>query len=122
MRPLLRPGDRLLVRPAWRGRVRPGELVVVRDPRQHRRRMVKRLAHRDGARAWVLGDNAAASTDSRAFGWVRLPPVVARPVRCYAPPGRAGPLPAGPAEPTGRWPPAPPWGPRPGDSAMERQR
>lgn len=92
MGPLLRPGDRLLVRPTPRRRLRPGDLVVVRDPRCRRRRMVKRLARRDGAAAWLLGDNPPASTDSRVFGWVALPPVVGRPTRRYAPVGRAGPL------------------------------
>jgi nickel-type superoxide dismutase maturation protease len=90
MRPLLRPGDRLVVRPAWRWYLRTGDLVVVRDPRQPQRRMIKRVVWRNGARAWVRGDNAEASTDSRGFGWVRLPPVVARPARRYAPADRAG--------------------------------
>lgn len=95
MRPLLAPGDRVLVAPARRRRLQPGDLVVVRDPRRRQRRMVKRVASLDGAHAWLRGDNPAASTDSRTFGWVALPRWVARPTRRYAPAGRAGPLPQG---------------------------
>lgn len=93
MRPLLWPGDRLLVRPVPRSRLRPGDVVVLRDPRRRQRRIVKRLDRVAGHRAWALGDNPAASTDSRTFGWVGLPLLVARPVRRYAPADRAGPLP-----------------------------
>lgn len=93
MRPVLAPGDRVAVVPAWRRRLQPGDLVVVRDPRHPPRRMVKRVAHLDGGRAWLRGDNPAASTDSRSFGWMALPRLVGRPVRRYAPAERAGALP-----------------------------
>lgn len=92
MRPLLAPGDRVALVPARRRRLRPGDLVVVRDPRRPQRRMIKRVTDIDEPRAWVRGDNPAASTDSRTFGWVPLPRLVARPVRRYAPASRAGPL------------------------------
>jgi nickel-type superoxide dismutase maturation protease len=71
MAPSLAPGARVIVnRLAYRlGRPKRGDLVVLRDPRAPERLLLKRI---DGARAggaWpVLGDNAAASTDSRAFG------------------------------------------------------
>lgn len=92
MRPLLAPGDRVALVPVRRERLRPGDLVVVRDPRHPQRRMIKRVTGIDDAHAWVRGDNPEASTDSRAFGWVPLPRLVARPVRRYAPASRAGPL------------------------------
>lgn len=92
MRPLLVPGDRVVLAPVRRRRLQPGDLVVVRDPRRPQRRMIKRVTGIDDARAWVRGDNPEASTDSRAFGWVPLPRFVARPVRRYAPASRAGPL------------------------------
>lgn len=92
MRPLLMPGDRVVVVPAPRHRLQPGDLMVVRDPRDPQRRMIKRVTGIDDGRAWVRGDNPVASTDSRAFGWVPLPRLVARPVRRYAPASRAGPL------------------------------
>jgi phage repressor protein C with HTH and peptisase S24 domain len=31
---------------------------------------IKRVARLDGARLYVLGDNPAASKDSRQFGWI----------------------------------------------------
>lgn len=90
MQPVLAPDERLLVQPVRRARLRPGDLVVVRDPRSRRRRMVKRIALLEGRRAWVVGDNPAASTDSATFGWVSLPLLVARPVYRYSPADRAG--------------------------------
>lgn len=89
MLPALGPGDRVIaVRPV---RPRPGDLVVVRDPRHPDRLLVKRVAAvgRDGIT--VLGDNPGASTDSRAFGPV--PRVWGRAVYRYAPAQRAGRLP-----------------------------
>ncbi len=86
MRPTLLPGDRLLV--LRRRRARPGELVVVADPRRPDRLMVKRVAAADH-RGWtVLGDNPPASTDSRAFG--PLARVEGRPLYRYHPVHRAG--------------------------------
>ncbi|MDQ3538867.1 MAG: S26 family signal peptidase, partial [Actinomycetota bacterium] len=84
MAPTLLPGDRLLVRPVRR--LRRGELVVVRDPAEPDRWVVKRVAALPGERVlvdgrWlsaggaglvVLGDNAAQSTDSRQYGAVPL--------------------------------------------------
>jgi len=87
MLPTLEPGDRILaVRPARRPR--PGDLVVVRDPRRPDRLLAKRVATVGGAGVIVLGDNSEASTDSRAFGPV--PQVWGRAVYRYAPAGRAG--------------------------------
>ena len=66
MLPALGPGDRLLV---VRGRrVRIGDLVAVSDPRLPSRTLVKRVVARDGSGVTVLGDNPAASTDSRQLG------------------------------------------------------
>lgn len=85
MLPTLRPGERLLVVKARRSR--PGQLVVVRDPRATSRVLVKRVTAVDGDKAHVTGDNAAATTDSAMFGPV---PVVARVVYRYHPSDRAG--------------------------------
>jgi len=88
MAPGLLPGDRLLV---WRnGRVRPGDLVVVRDPRGTSRTVVKRVAAVGDAGVDVRGDNPAASTDSRTWGTVAWGLVVGRPVYRYHPPPRVG--------------------------------
>ena len=69
MAPALLPGDRLLV-VAGR-RARPGDVVAVLDPRRPDRIIVKRVAAVGPQGVTVVGDNAAASTDSRAFGPVR---------------------------------------------------
>ncbi len=65
------PGERVLVNRAayWLWSPRPGDLVVVRDPREPDRLLLKRIDRSVGADRWtVLGDNQGASTDSRAFG------------------------------------------------------
>ena len=89
MAPTLLPGDRLLVVRARRARA--GAIVVVRDPRDSTREVVKRLTEMtpDG-RLVVHGDNGHASTDSRTYG--PLPPglLVGRALYRYAPPARAG--------------------------------
>ena len=77
MLPALAPGDLLLGWRWSRPRPRPGRVVVARGPAG--RPLVKRVARlaavptpaavdapADGF--WLLGDNAAASTDSRHFG------------------------------------------------------
>jgi nickel-type superoxide dismutase maturation protease len=88
MRPALLPGDRLLV---LRGRrIHSGDVVAVADPRQPARTMVKRVAGRSGAGVTVLGDNPAASTDSRAFGPVPSSTVRGRAVYRYFPADRRG--------------------------------
>ena len=128
MVPALQPGDRLAaVRlpirlPRWaRSRlVRPGVVVVVRDPRGGGRILVKRVAavgpaapvgvtpvdgDAVGAGATdgvvVLGDAPGASTDSRTFGPVAVTDVLAVAVYRYGPAGRSGALGPGPA-PGGR--------------------
>lgn len=71
MLPALAPGDWLLVDSgAYSGRrPRAGDILVVADPRDPSRQLVKRVCsvHLRG-RLWVEGDNASASTDSRHFG------------------------------------------------------
>jgi nickel-type superoxide dismutase maturation protease len=93
MEPLLRDGDWILVDPdAFRRRPpRAGELVVVPDPREPGRTLVKRVAGADQAgRLELAGDNPGASTDSRAFGPVDPGEVLGRPWARYWPPGRIG--------------------------------
>lgn len=70
MAPALSPGERVFVhKTAYRRHdPEPGDLVVLRDPRDHERLLLKRIDARDGEGWLVLGDNAAASTDSRDFG------------------------------------------------------
>lgn len=81
MEPTLRPGDQLVVR--YGGRVRAGDVVVLRHPFQHDllivKRVVRRLPGRNGeAGWWVRGDNPAVRNDSREFGVVPDELLVAR--------------------------------------------
>jgi len=94
MEPGLQHGDRVLV-DRWTYRQRPpqvGEVVLVLGPSS--RPMVKRAARVEpGSYAvWVLGDNAAASNDSRRFGGVPWASVRGRVVFRYWPPSRVGPV------------------------------
>ena len=95
MAPTLLPGDRVLV---WRGigpmrpPIRVGDLVALVDPRDPGRVMVKRVAGVAGREVSVLGDNAAASTDSRHFGPVGAAAVRGRVIYRYLPEERRGAL------------------------------
>lgn len=101
MRPTLAPGDRLLVR-RRPTRVQVGDLVVVRMPDGIE--AVKRLAGVEGdevalgvrgrvrlgaGEVAVLGDDPAASTDSRRWGPLPSGAVRGRVVARYAPRERA---------------------------------
>jgi nickel-type superoxide dismutase maturation protease len=93
MLPGLRPGDWLLVDPfAFRDRSpRPGDLVVVPDPREPERLLVKRVRSTlDNGRLELAGDAADQSTDSRAFGPVQTDEVRGRAWARYWPPDRWG--------------------------------
>ena len=99
MAPTLAPGDALYVDPgAYRLRAqRPGDIVVVRDPALPSRHLVKRIvfvpegpAPPDGTTVpagsvYVVGDDPAASRDSREFGPVSLALLVGRVYACYRP-------------------------------------
>ncbi len=69
MLPTYVEGEVLTAVRRWR-RVRVGDVVVVRDPRDSSRWLIKRCVARRGARVDVRGDNEIASTDSRDFGLV----------------------------------------------------
>ena len=87
MLPALAPGDRLLVVAAPAG---VGDIVAVTDPRTPARTLVKRVAARGPEGVTVLGDNPAASTDSRALGPVAPAAIRGRAVYRYFPESRRG--------------------------------
>ena len=111
MRPDFEPGDRLLVEPTAPTRaVAPGDVIVLRDPEDGRRLLLKRVAAVPGEPApiapvpgddlevppshlYVLSDQRVGTRDSRRFGPVPLSAVVGRVWFRYAPPGRRGPIP-----------------------------
>jgi signal peptidase I len=91
MEPAYRNGDRLLVnRLAYVfHEPRPGDVVVLRDPEERTRLLIKRVvAVPDGSlpaprHVYVLGDNAAESRDSRHFGPVGRALILGRAWRKY---------------------------------------
>lgn len=89
MNPTLADGDRLLLL-RKHSRLRPGDLVALRDPHDSGRLLVKRVASLESAGLVVHGDNPASSRDSRSFGTVPHSSIVGRPVYRYHPPERAG--------------------------------
>ena len=94
MEPTLADGDWLLVDPlAYSARFpRPGELVVVTDPRDDRRLLVKRVAHAaaDGVLS-LSGDHPAHAVEAK-LGDVDPDAVVGRPWLRYWPFERFGPI------------------------------
>lgn len=88
MQPSLEEGDRLLCGPPFR--LRPGDVVVVEEPGPVGRLAVKRIAAVTGGKVVVLGDNAAASRDSRRYGPLPRAAVRGRAWWRYYPPARAG--------------------------------
>ncbi len=93
MVPTLRPGDRLWVdRAAYRRDRSPtvGEIVVVVDPEEPTRWLVKRVSSVDlqSGAITVRGDATASARDSRRFGPVPLRSLIGRVYRLYFPPSR----------------------------------
>ena len=89
MLPTLQPGDRLWVDPAaYRDRPpRAGEIVVLVDPEEGKRWLVKRVRSVDAVSATVdvRGDAADTARDSRRFGPVPMGSVIGRVYRLYYP-------------------------------------
>ena len=104
MRPALAPGEYVLFdRLAYRSEPpRRGDVVLATDPREPRRRIVKRIAGGPGetvtvgGRTWtlaegewlLLGDAPQSSTDGRDFGPVGRESIHARAWFVYWPPRR----------------------------------
>ena len=92
MAPTLEPGDWLLVDPDAYAEAPPavGDLVLVPDPRERARLLVKRVSKMHGSQLLVSGDSPDESTDSRTFGAIEAALVEGRPWFRYWPPKRAG--------------------------------
>ena len=88
MLPTLADGERLLVRPKRRYSV--GDLVILRDPEDATRLLVKRIVSLEGDRARLEGDNPGASRDSRDFGTVGTELLLGVAFYRYHPAGQAG--------------------------------
>jgi len=103
MAPAIEPDDWLLVDPTLAGWPRPGSIVVFREPETDVL-AVKRVAGRGGDHvqipegllhlgpneAWLLGDAADRSIDSRRYGPVRFDRFVGRAWFRYGPLRRFG--------------------------------
>ncbi|MFF4831883.1 nickel-type superoxide dismutase maturation protease [Streptomyces sp. NPDC001315] len=68
MVPTLYHGDVLVVQ--HRGRIGPGDIVVLRHPLQQDLLIVKRATERREGGWWVLADNSFAGNDSNDYGVV----------------------------------------------------
>lgn len=80
MRPLLSPGEEVLIDPtAYRhAPPQPGDLVVAHHPQQPRLRLIKWVVAVDDQGCFLQGLNLTASTDSRSFGQVPLTDILGR--------------------------------------------
>ena len=87
MEPALRSGDWWLVRTV--GRIRPGDVVLLRHPNRPDLLVVKRVLREEPDGWWVEGDNPDMSEDSRQFGPVPVAGIVGRLVWRYHPLRRA---------------------------------
>jgi len=74
MLPGLKPGQVVWARRHF-ANLKVGDVVVVKHGGLEK---IKRLKQIDGEHVFVVGDNAAASTDSRQFGWLPRADVVAK--------------------------------------------
>jgi Signal peptidase, peptidase S26 len=105
MAPALAPGDWLLLDPTTRRWPCRGSVVVFREPDSgilaikrvaagsaDRVRIPAGILHLGPDEAWLLGDNAAVSIDSRRYGPVALEALVGRVWFRYGPTRRVGPI------------------------------
>lgn len=77
MLPTLAPGDTVLV---WRfGSPKVGDIVVLNpEGLSAMGPVIKRVGKIRNDRYFLVGDNAAKSTDSRQFGWVERKEIIGR--------------------------------------------
>lgn len=73
MAPSLQPGQLVVGRTTRE--LSPGDVVIVSHDGLEK---IKRIERQQGDLLYLLGDNPAASTDSRNFGWVQAASIVAK--------------------------------------------
>ncbi|HEY4160589.1 MAG TPA: S26 family signal peptidase [Candidatus Saccharimonadales bacterium] len=73
MAPALLPGQLVVGR--YTRELQPGDVVIVSHNGLEK---IKRIERQQGDLLYLLGDNPAASTDSRSFGWVQSDSIVAK--------------------------------------------
>lgn len=98
MLPTLWEGDRLVTVPAHRTWLRPGQVVVLRDPADAEHLVIKRVTAVSRDHVEVRGDDPDRSTDGRLWGPVPTTavqrvaiarwPAVLSPLTRRSPPGR----------------------------------
>ena len=95
MAPTLRPGDLLVAERLTYCRRAPrnGEIVLVADPRDPARELIKRVVGVEADGVELRGEDPVRSTDSRTFGPVPASAIRWRAVARYWPPRRAGRVP-----------------------------
>ena len=80
MSPALNDGDTVLVRPL--ADIKVGDIVLADHPYRSSVTILKRVARIEGdGQVTLIGDNEAASTDSRTFGPVSIKSIIGR-VEC----------------------------------------
>ena len=73
MEPILRPGDYVIVNRLANvfGNPSKNDVIVLRDPLQKDKFLIKRIADIRSSEYFVIGDNKEISQDSRYFGPVK---------------------------------------------------
>lgn len=75
MMPTFRP-NQIIIASGWFHSVDVGDVIILKH---HGLEKIKRIEQIDPLRGvFVIGDNAAESTDSRSFGWLDLDEIIAK--------------------------------------------
>ena len=81
MYPTLKEGDVLLV--DKRAELEEDQIVILKDPQNSKKVLVKRIIVLDSEYAWVEGDNNGNSRDSRDFGEVSRTNIIGKVIKVW---------------------------------------